>query len=40
MDEAEWVEGYGREVRHPIPWHLIRIILAVAILILVGVRHG
>jgi hypothetical protein len=39
MDEAEWVEGYGRVVHRPIPWHLIRILLAVASLILAGVQH-
>ncbi len=39
MDEAEWVEGYGRVVHRPIPWHLVRILLAVAILILTGVQH-
>jgi len=40
MDEAFWVEGYGQEVRTPFPWHLVRILLAVAILILAGVHHG
>lgn len=39
MDEAEWVEGYGREVHRPIPWHLVRLLLAVATLILVGVPY-
>jgi hypothetical protein len=39
MEEAEWVEGYGRVVHRLIPWHLIRLLLAMAILILVGVPY-